>query len=57
MRIFGKSYRIKCLVKFRFYLQVFEGAAALGSDTRGGSFYISTIKEARFTTGFLRHNP
>jgi hypothetical protein len=57
MRIFGKSYRIKCLVKFRFYLQVFEGAAASGSDTRGGSFYISTIKEARFTTGFLRHNP
>lgn len=53
MRIFGKSYRIKCLVKFRFYLQVFEGAAASGSDTRGGSFY---IKEARCETGFLRYN-
>lgn len=33
---------------------VFEGAAASGSDTRGGSFY---IREARCETGFLRHNP
>ena len=31
---------------------VFEGGrAALGSDTRGGSFYISTIKEAPFHNG------
>lgn len=51
MRIFGKSYRIKCLVKFRFYLQVFEGAAASGSDTRGGSFLYQYHKRSPFHNG------
>lgn len=56
MRIFGKSYRIKCLVKFRFYLQVFEGEP-LQVVILGAALLFSTIKEARFTTGFLRNNP
>lgn len=36
---------------------VFEGEPLWVVILEGGSFYISTIKEARFTTGFLRHNP